>query len=353
MSAAAPAASSDAQHATNNPTSNTASTAASNMSSSAELRSGSPDTQHSTAATDTTLFPMAYFTPRPDIETCRSTGTTSRLLYFNNNEWSNTYYPHHFHTLLQSGLFGQYMQRVLHEIEVARGINDYHLVIRPRRQQQQPPPSHFFVLVKYGRTNNVEPSMPEVCMSCDTTDKLFKLTAVTENTAYRTALDAKGRDKLIFTPIRHIRRLSEQIEAEWAAFTDALLCCLKTEAGSVDAPFQSLICHHGSEKNHDHLHWKLNLQRGTQIWSGAGDQQLAAVKELLKDREKTAKYGLTDRPLAEPTPTRPTSCTHCSTLQHRGQSSFQSLNFPKWTPPLRRLHSQPALQNHPVHRERK
>ncbi|CAD7695554.1 unnamed protein product [Ostreobium quekettii] len=79
---------------------------------------------------------------------------------------------------------------------------------------------------------------------------------VKEQNGMRCWLDAKGRDKLIVTPIRHVRSLAELSDKE-AGNMFLVAVDLLQELRLAD--FQSLILNHGTWQNHAHLHLKVNI----------------------------------------------------------------------------------------------
>jgi diadenosine tetraphosphate (Ap4A) HIT family hydrolase len=62
-------------------------------------------------------------------------------------------------------------------------------------------------------------------------------------------IDAKGRRALIFTPKRHVERVSELSPEEWV---DLLGLVARFATGATRA-----VINHGSLQNHAHLHLKL------------------------------------------------------------------------------------------------
>jgi hypothetical protein len=108
-------------------------------------------------------------------------------------------------------------------------------------------------------------------------DSLLSETAQT-----RVWIDAKARPMLVFTPVRHVERLSELHDCELHDLLQSIHTVLTTRGLNV---FKCCIANHGSFRNHAHLHIKLRFppilfENATKKWSQVERQKLERIKEF-------------------------------------------------------------------------
>jgi diadenosine tetraphosphate (Ap4A) HIT family hydrolase len=81
---------------------------------------------------------------------------------------------------------------------------------------------------------------------------------LSESQFTRVWIDAKARPMLIFTPVRHVERLSDMSDDE---LHDFLICVQTALTKRSLNRFHCAIVNHGDFRNHAHLHLKLRFQQ--------------------------------------------------------------------------------------------
>jgi diadenosine tetraphosphate (Ap4A) HIT family hydrolase len=115
------------------------------------------------------------------------------------------------------------------------------------------------VLLYRGLNRRDPPSDPELA-------KLKSSDCIIHQTEHTNVwIDAKGRRALVFTPKRHVERVSELAAAEWI---DLLAAVAKFAAGATRA-----VINHGALQNHAHLHLKL-------FYRTSGDMPAESVAQM-------------------------------------------------------------------------
>ena len=188
------------------------------------------------------------------------------------------------------------IREVIAELEVTHSLHDFHFKIHnPFDFEKRRPLPGCALTVFAGREGEEGPIAAASCMSCDLTCSLAVGVGVSSSvcvtssdsllseTAHtRVWIDAKARPMLVFTPLRHVERLSELHDCELHDLLQSIHTVLTTRGLNV---FQCCIANHGSFRNHAHLHIKLRFppnlfEKATKKWSQGERQKLERIREF-------------------------------------------------------------------------
>lgn len=187
-------------------------------------------------------------------------------------------------TLVRTHRATRYFRQLVHYIEDQNQIYDYHMALRPNFRQN----NHLNIAIYFGSPNcPINPPPLPVCISCTPTHELSMTSLISEQRHTRAWLDARGRSKLIVTPIRHVERLTELTDedGEMDAFWQDAVDLIDREVGHGIGPYPTLALNHGTYRNHAHLHLKITFEYP--IWQSTialqYKEKLRRIKQLLKD----------------------------------------------------------------------
>jgi hypothetical protein len=181
------------------------------------------------------------------------------------------------------------IRAVLGELEVRHSLEHFHLKIHNSFDHEQRRPlagCRLTVIAGSGRDGG--PHAASSCMSCDLSCSLAVGVGVqlsddvtsadsllSESAHTRVWIDAKGRPMLVFTPVRHVERLSELDDCELHDLLHCIHAALNTRGLH---RFNCAIVNHGNFRNHAHLHVKLRFS--PHVFDGA------VSKWTLEERQK-------------------------------------------------------------------
>ncbi|UJR25315.1 hypothetical protein I4U23_006666 [Adineta vaga] len=186
--------------------------------------------------------------------------------------------------LVETNLAAHYFRQLVTILEDDYHILNYHLEIGHNLTKN----NQFDVCIFFNdprRSNN--PSTTRVCISCEPTHELCSASFLSEQRHTRAWLDARAREKLILTPIRHVERLSELIDEneEMEAFWRDAVELIHRECDQLNGFYPKLTLNHGTYRNHAHLHLKMTFN--DQIWHDTiaprHAEQLQQMKQILKN----------------------------------------------------------------------
>ncbi|CAF0931537.1 unnamed protein product [Adineta ricciae] len=186
--------------------------------------------------------------------------------------------------LVQTNRAASYFRQLVTLLETDNHILNYHLEIRHQFQDTH----RFEVIIYFDEADRVtNPSPMPVCISCEPTNELSKISLISEQQHTRAWLDAQAREKLILTPIRHVERLSELIDddGEMEAFWRDAVELIQQECDQFHEFYPILVLNHGTYRNHAHLHLKMTFSK--QIWKNTighrYSNRISQIKQLLSD----------------------------------------------------------------------
>ena len=209
-----------------------------------------------------------------------------------------------------------FFRDIVRELEVHRGLRDYHFKVRPELLPEAGHTRHSFrVEARFGDHHDMdEPHFPlpddlHHCMACYPEASLFAGMSLSGDppTCVRTAecemeefsdpprvacrWDHKGRSGFRIVPIRHVETMSalndEELFSLWNSAVKVLV--------HFEAPFISLILNHGSYRSSlKHLQLKVWIEnhfheQGRLMWSDERKEQWNRMQEIAITRPKKQK----------------------------------------------------------------
>lgn len=99
----------------------------------------------------------------------------------------------------------------------------------------------------------------DILRSCDTLLCELELGTSEEKSVVRVWMDAKARNMLILTPLRHVESMDEMTDCEVASLWTGLCKVLDHEKLDWD-DVVAIVVNSGTERNHAHLHMKVRIQ---------------------------------------------------------------------------------------------
>jgi diadenosine tetraphosphate (Ap4A) HIT family hydrolase len=179
--------------------------------------------------------------------------------------------------LVKSDRAASYFRQLINLLEIDNQILDYHLELRHNVKRNY----QLDIFIYFGNLDrNVNPSPTSVCISCEPTHELSRVTLLSEQQYTRAWLDGRARPKLILTPIRHVERLLELTDedGEMKAFWYDAVELFNREGIQLEK-CPNMALNHGTYRNHAHLHLKIDFT--DDIWNTmVAPQYQEKIKEL-------------------------------------------------------------------------
>ena len=213
------------------------------------------------------------------------------------------------------------MRQVLSELEVHHSLQHFHFKIQNPfdfEKRRQLPGCTLTVLTGGGHPDG--PLTTTRCMSCDLScplavgvggsslvDATSADSLLSETKLTRVWIDAKARPMLVFTPVRHVQRLSDLDDCEFHDLLLSIHTALKTRGLH---GFQCAIVNHGDFRNHAHLHVKLRFpprvfENASRQWSQDEQQKLERIRSFaasIAEQQKLERIRASAVPIADESP---------------------------------------------------
>ena len=197
------------------------------------------------------------------------------------------------------------IRAVLEELEIRHSLEHFHLKIHNSFDfEQRRPLAGCRLTVIAGGGRDGGPHAASSCMSCDlscplavgvgaqVSDDVTSADSLLSESAYsRVWIDAKARPMLVFTPVRHVERLSELDDCE---LHDLLHCIHAALNARGLHRFNCAIVNHGNFRNHAHLHVKLRFSphvfaSAVRKWTPEEQQKIERIREFAAKAEKQCR----------------------------------------------------------------
>jgi hypothetical protein len=186
------------------------------------------------------------------------------------------------------------MRQVLSELEVHHSLQHFHFKIQNPFdfEKRRSLPGCTLTVLTGGHPDG--PLATTRCMSCDlscplalgvggssSVDATSADSLLSETKLTRVWIDAKARPMLVFTPVRHVQRLSDLDDCEFHDLLHSIHTALTTRGLHV----QCAIVNHGDFRNHAHLHVKVRFsprvfENALRHWSQDEQQKLERIRSF-------------------------------------------------------------------------
>ena len=199
------------------------------------------------------------------------------------------------------------IRAVLGELEVRHSLEHFHLKIHNSFDfEQRRPLAGCRLTVITGSGHDGGPHAASSCMSCDLScslavgvgvqlsDDITSADSLLSESAHtRVWIDAKGRPMLVFTPVRHVERLSELDDCELHDLLHCIHAALNTRGLH---RFNCAIVNHGNFRNHAHLHVKLRFSphvfaSAVRKWTPEEQQNIERIRAFAAKPRRTNSVG--------------------------------------------------------------